>query len=52
MSRLPTEVPAPGVTSADVARESGVSRTTVSYVLNSKEGAASRCSTSPASAIA
>ena len=28
----------PGVTSADVARESGVSRTTVSYVLNAKEG--------------
>lgn len=28
----------PGVTSADVARESGVSRTTVSYVLNATEG--------------
>ena len=28
----------PGVTSADVARESGVSRTTVSYVLNAKDG--------------
>lgn len=28
------------VTSADVARESGVSRTTVSYVLNDKDGAA------------
>ena len=28
----------PGVTSADVARESGVSRTTVSYVLNGKDG--------------
>ena len=28
----------PGVTSADVARESGVSRTTVSYVLNANEG--------------
>ena len=27
-----------GVTSADVARESGVSRTTVSYVLNGTEG--------------
>lgn len=30
----------PGVTSADVARESGVSRTTVSYVLNAKDGVA------------
>lgn len=30
----------PGITSADVARESGVSRTTVSYVLNDKEGVA------------
>lgn len=29
-----------GVTSADVARESGVSRTTVSYVLNGTEGVA------------
>ncbi|MCZ2815070.1 LacI family DNA-binding transcriptional regulator [Modestobacter sp. VKM Ac-2984] len=29
----------PRVTSADVARESGVSRTTVSYVLNDKHGA-------------
>ena len=28
----------PGVTSADVARESGVSRTTVSYVLNGTAG--------------
>ncbi|QHT57460.1 LacI family transcriptional regulator [Cellulomonas sp. H30R-01] len=28
----------PRVTSADVARESGVSRTTVSYVLNAKDG--------------
>lgn len=40
MSWLPKEVPVPGVTSADVARESGVSRTTVSYVLNAKEGVA------------
>lgn len=30
----------PGVTSADVARESGVSRTTVSYVLNGTQGTA------------
>ena len=30
----------PRLTSADVARESGVSRTTVSYVLNGKEGVA------------
>ncbi|TYP87667.1 LacI family DNA-binding transcriptional regulator [Blastococcus xanthinilyticus] len=48
MAQHPTEdapdravggVPLPRITSADVARESGVSRTTVSYVLNDTAGA-------------